>query len=168
MAAPRMLIALLVSAGAGLIAGSAGADPHQVQVKGITISERVVRASIGNAPNSAAYMIIFNANGTPDRLLSAACACAARVEAHETHPMAGMPSMMEMSATGPVVIPAHGSVAFRPGGMHLMLTGLKERLADGGSQDITLVFEHAGRITADFHIRSQIAADGAPPIRPRP
>ena len=168
MSTPRILISLLAAGGLALAATAACADPHQVEAKGITISERVVRASIGNAPNSAAYMIVANTSGTPDRLLSASCACAAKVEAHETHPMAGMPTMMEMSATGPIVIPAHGSVAFHPGGKHLMLTGLKERLADGGSQVITLVFEHAGKIEADFHIRSQIAADGAPPIHSRP
>ena len=163
MATPRILIGLLVAAGLALTAPGAGADPHQIEAKGITISEGVVRASIGNAPNSAAYMVIANAGGTTDRLLSASCACAAKVEAHETHPMAGMPSMMEMGATGPVVIPAHGSVTFRPGGKHLMLTGLKAHLADGGVQKITLVFEHAGAITADFHVRAQIAADAARP-----
>jgi copper(I)-binding protein len=158
------LIAITAGLSLVLTATTVAADSHQVQARGITISERVVRASIGSAPNSAAYMIISNANNRPDRLMSASCACAAKVEAHATHEMKGMPGMMTMEALGPVVIPAHGSVSFRPGGMHLMLTGLKEKLVDRGSQDITLVFEHAGRVTADFHIRSQIAADGAPPI----
>jgi len=159
MPTPRVLIGLLAVAGLALATSGAGADPHQVQARGITISEGVVRASIGKAPNSAAYMVIANAGGTADRLISASCACAAKVEAHESHAMAGMPSMMEMRATGPVTIPAHGSVSFRPGGRHLMLTGLKGRLTDGGVQKITLVFEHAGAITADFHISARIAAN---------
>ena len=40
----------------------------------------------------------------------------------------------------------------------MMLTGLKTRLADGAEQKITLVFERAGAITVDFHIRAQVAA----------
>ncbi len=158
MSTSRILAGLLAAAGLALAASGAGADP-QVEARGVVISEPVVRASIGKAPNSAAYLVIANTTGVADRLLSAACACAAKVEAHESHPMAGMPGMMEMSPTGPVVIPAHGSVAFRPGGKHLMLTGLKGRLADGGSQVITLVFEHAGRISVDFQVRSKIAAE---------
>ena len=160
----RVLIGILAAAGLALLAFGVAADPHQVQVRGLTISERVVRASIGSSPNSAAYMIISNANAVADRLMSASCACAAKVEVHETHEMKGMAGMMTMGTSGPVVIPAHGSVSFRPGGLHLMLSGLKERLIDRDRQEITLVFEHAGTIKAEFHISGQVAADGAPPI----
>ena len=152
----RILIGALAAAGLAFAAGGVAADsPHPAT---ISIGDPVLRASIGSAPNSAAYMVITNAGGAPDRLMSASCACAAKVEAHESHPMAGMPSMMMMSATGPVAIPAHGSVRFHPGGLHLMLSGLKTRLADGAEQKITLVFERAGAITVDFHIRAQVAA----------
>jgi copper(I)-binding protein len=154
----RTVIGALAATTLALAAAGAPAEPRPAGA--ITVSEPVLRASIGAAPNSAAYMVIANAGGAPDRLMSASCACAAKVEAHETHPMAGMPSMMMMSATGPVAIPAHGSVRFHPGGLHLMLTGLKTRLADGAEQKITLVFEHAGAITVDFRIRAQVAANG--------
>lgn len=147
-----------------LIAGPALADSHQVTAGDLVISSRVVRASIGHAPNTAAYMTIANRGAAPDRLMSASCACAETVEIHVMQEMNGM---MMMDDAGPMVVPAHGSVDFRPGGRHLMLNGLKERLADGGEQEITLVFEHAGPVTASFHIRAKVPLS-AQPSRRRP
>ena len=159
MAARRALVLSLLAA--SLLAGGARADPHQVKKGAITVSSRMVRTSFGSAPNSAAYMVIANSSGTPDKLMSARCACAASVDIHETEEMAGM-SMMKSAA--PVTIPAHGQVVFRPGGLHLMLTHLKEPLVEGGEQDITLVFQRAGVVRASFHIRAQIPAAAAPPM----
>ncbi|HKT53467.1 MAG TPA: copper chaperone PCu(A)C [Caulobacteraceae bacterium] len=155
------LVTMLVS---GLIcalglSASAFADPHQVKKRAITISNRMVRASIGQSPNSAAYVMIANSGPAPEALVSASCACAAKVEIHRTMVTRGVVSMPPV---GPVTIPAHGQVSFRPGGYHLMLEDLKEPLKDGGEQNITLVFRHAGPITAAFHIRSRINADGGP------
>jgi copper(I)-binding protein len=153
-----------VLAGIALVAAASAAlaDPHQVKHGDITVSERLVRASIGASPNSAAYMVIANSGATPDALVAARCACAASATVHQTETMAGM-SMME--STGPVVIPAHGQVVFKPGGLHVMLTHLKEPLVEGGQQDITLVFQHAGAVRMSFHIRSVIAVGGPPPMR---
>ncbi|HEY3887118.1 MAG TPA: copper chaperone PCu(A)C [Caulobacteraceae bacterium] len=144
-----------------LAAGGAAADPHQVKKGDITVSSRMVRTSFGGAPNSAAYMVIANSGNAPDKLIAARCACAVSVDIHETEEMAGM-SMMKSAA--PVTIPAHGQVAFHPGGLHLMLTHLKEPLAEGGEQDISLVFQRAGTIRASFHIRAQIPSAAAPPM----
>ena len=138
-----------------LAAGDARADPHQIKQGDITISSRVVRASIGHAPNSAAYMVIANSGDRPDALIAARCACAASVDIHKTEDMSGMSMMV---GAGPIAIPAHGQVTFRPGGLHLMLTRLKEPLKEGGQQDITLVFQHAGAMRVGFHIRAQIPA----------
>ena len=154
------LFALL--AAAILSANGARADPHQVKKGDITVSSRMVRTSFGGTPNSAAYMVIANAGATPDELISARCACAASVGIHETENMAGMSTMQ---SAGPIVIPAHGQVVFRPGGLHLMLTHLKEPLVEGGEQDITLVFQRAGTVRASFHIRAQIPAPAPPPMR---
>jgi copper(I)-binding protein len=159
MRLPVLLTAL------GLIAAAplALADPAPVKAGHIVITQRVVRATFGQAPNTAAYMVLTNRGGAPDRLISASCACAAKAEAHLSQQRGGI---MSMTAAGPVVIPAHGMVAFRPGGLHLMLTGLKTRLADGGEQPITLVFEHAGAVKADFAVKAQIPSAGAPMAMP--
>jgi copper(I)-binding protein len=156
----RAALMLLVAATL-LAAGGAAASPSQVRKGDITVSSPMVRPSFGAVPNSAAYMIIANSGATPDRLVAAGCACAASVDIHQTEDMAGM-SMMKSAA--PVTIPAHGQVVFHPGGLHLMLTHLKGRLAVGGEQDITLVFQRAGTVRAPFQIRAQIPAAPMPPM----
>lgn len=151
--AGRAAVAMAILAAAG----GALADPHQVKQGAITISNRIVRASMGNSPNSAAYMVIANSGSAPEALVAARCACAASVDIHKTETMRGMTMM---TSAAPVVIPAHGKVTFRPGGLHLMLTRLKEPLVDGGQQEITLVFQHAGAVQAGFHIRARILNGG--------
>ena len=55
-------------------------------------------------------------------------------------------------------VPAQGSVAFEPGGLHLMLIDLKEPLVAGKGFPLTLVFEEAGEI----QVTVRITAGGAP------
>ena len=142
-------------------AGVARADPHQVKQRDITIASRIVRASIPGSPNSAAYMVIANTGAQPDALVAARCACAAKVEIHQSEMQRGVSMMM---ATGPVVIPAHGQVVFHPNGYHLMLTGLKEPLRDRGQQLITLVFKRAGAVTASFRISARVDLGSEAPM----
>src|SRR5579864_5546151 len=99
-----------------LAAAAARADPHQVRKGDITVSSRIVRASIPGSPNSAAYMVISNAGGAPDALIAARCACAVKVDIHKTEDMRGMSTMV---SAAPVAVPPHGQVMFQPGGYHL-------------------------------------------------
>src|SRR5579864_8587773 len=100
-----------------LAAAAASADPHQVRQGDITVSSRIVRASIPGSPNSAAYMVIANSGAQPDALIAARCACAAKGEIHKAEDMRGMATM---GAGAPVGVAPHGQVVFRPGGYHLM------------------------------------------------
>ena len=153
--------ALAAAALIGDAAPAAGADPHQVKQGDITIASRIVRASSPRSPNSAAYMVIANTGGQPDALVAARCACAAKVELHQSQMQHGVSMMLP---TGPVLIPPHGQVSFRPNGYHLMLTGLKEPLRDRGQQLITLVFKRAGPITASFRISARITLGSEAPM----
>ena len=62
-----------------------------------------------------------------------------------------------MTMVESVVIPAGGKVAFSPGGLHVMLVGVKVPLKAGGLQTLTLRFEKAGTVKAGFHIRDTIS-----------
>jgi hypothetical protein len=66
---------------------------------------------------------------------------AARAEFHE-HSMAGM--VMKMRPLAGLAIPAEQTVALAPGGMHIMLVGLKAPLREGQSFVLTLTFAKAG------------------------
>ena len=65
-----------------------------------------------------------------------------------------------MSMEDSVLIPPKSAVNFTPGGLHLMLTGVKKPIADGAKVPIILTFEKAGRVTATF-VSSAVAGMGA-------
>jgi copper(I)-binding protein len=119
----------------------------------LTIKQPMMRAVAPGVPNTAGYFVIANAGSKPEKLLSAACGCAKSVEIHISHVMNGMAMMMP---SGPIDIPAGGEVRFGPGGRHLMVMGLKAPLADGGSQMLTLKFQHAGTVTVPFAVKATI------------
>ena len=131
----------------------AAAGPAAAQGSELTIKDAVMRAVAPGVPNTAGYLTIVNAGAKPDRLLSASCACARRVEVHQSMVMNGSAMMM---AAGPVEIPSHGQLSFTPGGYHLMVTGLKTPLKDGDEQPVELRFAHAGTVTARFAVHARI------------
>jgi copper(I)-binding protein len=139
--------------GAAAVAAAAASPAFAMQVK-----DAVIRAVPAGVPNSAGYMTLVNPDRAEDKLISAACACAKRVEAHLSHEMNGSAMMMP---AGPVSVPAGGALAFRPGSYHLMLMGVSG-LKDGGTAPVTLKFAHAGTVTVDFAVKSRIDLPPAP------
>jgi copper(I)-binding protein len=145
------LRALLITAVVLAAAGSAQA--HEVKAGALTLSGLAVRASLGAVPTSAAYLTISNAAEAPDRLLSVDCACAKMAMVHRSRIKDGVASMDMVES---VVVPAHGKAVFSPTGLHIMLTGLTAPLKAGALQPKVLHFEHAGAVTAGFHVRDVI------------
>lgn len=112
---------------------------------GLKFTQYAVRAALGVNPNTAAYVTIENTGQTPDRLVSASCACAKTVALH-TMSMNG--TMMEMgdAKNGFAIAPGQ-TITLKPGGDHIMLMGLTGHPQDGDFVDVTLNFEKAGAIT---------------------
>ena len=134
---------------------AAAAAAHEVKAGALTLGNLEVRASLGTVPTSAAYLTIDNAGATPDRLLSVECACASKAMVHRTETKGGVSAM---DAAGALMVPAHGKLVFSPGGLHIMLMGVKTPLKAGGMQEMTLRFEHAGAVKAGFHIKDVVGA----------
>ena len=150
-----MRILVLIAAALTLAAPAAARD---VTKGDLTLAQAQMRASLGRAPTTGGYVTIRNTGARADRLVSASCACAARVELH-THQMSG--GVGRMTRVSSIAIPAGGTAVLAPGGAHLMFIALKGRLSDGKAQPVTLVFERAGAVTAAFQVRARIAADPA-------
>ncbi|MFQ3661128.1 MAG: copper chaperone PCu(A)C [Chloroflexaceae bacterium] len=100
---------------------------------------------------SAAYMVLVNRGGTGDRLISASTDVAAVVELHETKMVDNVMQMAPVA--GGIPVPANGQVELKPGGLHVMLIGLKRDLAAGETVRLTLNFERAGTVTVDAPVR---------------
>ncbi len=94
------------------------------------------------ARNGAAYFAIKN-HGSTDKLIGARSDIADEVQIHTIVHIEGQ---MKMQLLSSVEVPMHGSINFEPGGMHLMLLGLKEPLEEGGHYLLRLTFEKAGEV----------------------
>ena len=115
------------------------------------------RATATKARNGAAYITIKNSSGLRDRLLSEK-SLAAKSAALHNHVMDS--GVMKMRPAGSIEIPAYGTVIMKPGGLHVMLMGLKSPLVKGGSLPLTLTFEKAGTMTIQIKIMG-MGAKGA-------
>lgn len=100
--------------------------------------------------NSAIYFVIDNP-GPADSLLSASSEVAEAVELHQTVMQDGN---MQMAHQMNVPVPI-GETVFQPGGLHVMLIGLKGDLKAGDTFTVTLVFETAGERTLTVTVKDQ-------------
>jgi len=110
----------------------------------VTADDLRARPSLGAARNSIVWMTLRNTSPEPDRLLRAEGDVAERVELH-THVMetnAGR-MIMRMRPVPDIAVPANGEVRLEPGGLHVMLMGVKRPLRPGDSFTLRLIFEHA-------------------------
>lgn len=124
----------------------ASAHPVAVDIRGAWVR----RAPPGEGTTAAAYITIHNRTGASDELLSVTSDAADRVEVHETRWMSGM-AMMEPVAR--LTVPPHATIAMKPGGIHLMLLGLRRVLEPGGRVTLELVFRQAGAMTVRAEVR---------------
>lgn len=129
----RTLLALAASL---LIAGAAAAQTGSVEVKNAW-----ARATPGKADNSAAYFTIESP--AADRLTGVSTPAAQKAELHTMTMDGGVMKMRPLA--GGIEVPAGQSVTLKPGGIHVMLMGLKEPLKAGEHFPLTLSFEKAGK-----------------------
>jgi copper(I)-binding protein len=137
MLAQRAAVTAALVAGLGTVAGcaaQAGASPS-IQVS--TAYVPVPSAS----DITVAYVVIRN-NGTADRLVAAHTSAGGRVTFRTAHG----PGALVMSTIPSVRIPGHATLAMRPDGIHMLITGAGPM---HGGKDITLTLEfaHAGPVS---------------------
>ena len=111
--------------------------------KSIVIDHPWARATPTGAKTGAAYVTLINNGSSGDRLLAAKTPVADAVQFHSVSEENGVSRMREMRA---VEIPPGGKVTFSPGGMHIMLVGLKQPLKEGQTFPLSLTFEKAGKV----------------------
>ena len=104
----------------------------------LTLSRLVAPAPIADAP-MALYVAIGNSGPGADTLLSVAVDGARAATLHET---AGG----TMRPVARLAVPAGGTVALRPGGLHLMIEGVAPAPVPGDTLRATLRFARAGDV----------------------
>lgn len=112
--------------------------------------------------NGAGYFTVIDRGALGDRLTGAASPAAARVSIHLSRMAAGVMTMRPLSG---VDLPPRGTVSFAPGGLHLMLEGLRHPLKVGDRVPVALRFVRAGRVWAYLTVRLAPPGPAMPGMR---
>lgn len=102
-----------------LVAISAGAQAQMVA------DEAWSRMTAATAPTGVVFMQLHNTGKQADALVSATTPVAAKVELHNHIHDNGV---MRMRQVDKIAVAADGHVTLQPGGLHVMLMGLKQPL----------------------------------------
>lgn len=124
----------------------------------LKISQPWARATPKGAPVGGGYLAITNTGTSPDRFVGGSVSFAKRVEIHEMKMDNGV-MKMRMLPNGLTIKPGQ-TVTLKPGGYHIMFTGLKKPLVKGQHVDATLRFEKAGEVKVDFVVEGIGAMHG--------
>lgn len=135
-----------------LLSMASPAWAHDYKLGALEIGHPWSRATPPSAPTGAGYLSVKNTGTTPDRLLSVSSPAAGAVQVHDMKMDGSVMRMRELD--GPLEIKPGETVTLAPGGMHLMMMGLKEPLTQGERVPLTLVFEKAGKIDVDLAVEA--------------
>ncbi|HET9642085.1 MAG TPA: copper chaperone PCu(A)C [Burkholderiaceae bacterium] len=122
---------------------------HEFHAGSIRIGHPWAPMTASGQVNGGAYMKLQNNGTTPDRLVGAVTPAADHVEMHSMKLEGDVMRMREIEA---IEVPPGGLVELKPGGLHLMLVGLKAPLKQDEKVQLTLRFEKAGDVKVDMKI----------------
>ena len=112
--------------------------------KSIVVDHPWARATPAGAKTGAAYMTVINNGSSGDRLLAATTPVADKIQFH--HSVSEDNGVSRMREMHDVAVARGARVTFSPGGMHVMLVGLKQPLKEGQTFPLSLTFEKAGKV----------------------
>jgi hypothetical protein len=137
----RFLLAAAMLLAAGLAHAQNSGD--------ITVQSVWARATPPGAPTGVVYMVLANHGASDDKLVGVSTPVAAKAGLHVELMANGVMKMRMMKA---IDLKPGAQAVLQPGGMHVMLTGLKQALKQGGRFPITLQFAHAPPLTVQVKI----------------
>jgi len=129
---------------------------HSYKQGDISIGHIWARATPAGATTAAIYVPLLNTGMEEDKLVGATTDLADKIEIHGETKENGITKMTMLAA---IDLEPNQPVTLEPGGMHLMVVGLKQPLKEGDMFPLTLKFEKAGEIK----VEAKIAAIGATP-----
>lgn len=117
----------------------------------ISIENPFARATAPGMPMSGAFMTLVNQDKTEHFIVDANSDVAKHVELH-MHVSEG--GMMRMRRVAHFHLKPGQKKVLKPGGLHIMLMGLKRPLAEGTTFNIELVFSDGSRNTVEVPVKS--------------
>lgn len=107
---------------------------------------RLVLPAVPGNPG-AAYLTVANGNTSEATVAAVYVSDAERAEMHETKGGA-------MAPLRTVPVPAGQSVAFAPGGKHVMVFGIAESVKPGGAAELTLTFADGDKLSVPLTVEA--------------
>jgi copper(I)-binding protein len=147
-----LFVGVLLSAATMLV------QAHEFKLGTITVGHPYARATASGQPNGGAYLKLVNNGAAADRLVSVSADVARSVELHS---MSMDGNVMRMRQVDGVELPAGKTVELKPGGLHVMLIGLKAPLKKGEKFPVRLKFEKAGEVTVTVNVEGSGANHSA-------
>jgi len=129
-----------------LLASCSRGDPQ------IQVTDAWARETVAGQSGTAAYATIANRGSGDDRLIGIDAQPPVMAMLHETSNANGVSSMRALE--NGLAIPSGATVPLKPGGAHIMVSGLSAPLHAGDALKLTLRFEHSGEKQVDFKVAS--------------
>ncbi len=130
-----------------LFSGLAGAASVADQVQ---VEDPYARAVPPGLPNSASFMRINNPDQVAHKLVAAESPAADVVELH-TH--INDNGVMRMRRVDAIELPAGSTTELKPGGLHVMLIGLRAQLKPGDEIQLSLEFEDGSKTALSLPVK---------------
>lgn len=125
--------------------------PAVARAQGVTVRDVWVREAAAGRAVTAAFLTLANAGDKPVALVRGTASVGDTLELHE---MKRDGAMMRMSPVQRIEVPAKGETALRPGGLHLMIFGLKAPLAPSDTVQLTLTFDDGSTVKVAAPVRA--------------
>jgi copper(I)-binding protein len=129
-------------------------NAHAAPAQSVMVSDCWVRSMPGNVP-SGGYFTAVNKSDKAIDLTSVETDAFGMAMLHQTQSSG---SMSKMVMVDKATVPAHGKLAFAPGGYHVMLEQPKAPLKVGTTMPLMFVFSDGEKLTAQCAVKPAGAA----------
>ena len=131
-----------------ILLATAGLTPAQA-AGSLRIEQPWMRFIIKARP-AAGYFTLKNDTDSAVELTGASSSACGMVMLHQTKQVNGVDRMLMVKS---VKVPAHGTLAFAPGGYHLMCMEPQSSMQRGANVPVTLKFSDGKTLTAAFPVK---------------
>ena len=125
-------------------------SPAAAQTPAASVAHAWFRALPSGLP-AGGYFTLHNDGAAPLTLTGATSPACGMVMLHRSDTSSGMAEMRDVSTLD---VPAGGTIAFAPGGLHLMCMQPGPAMTPGGSVKVTLTFQGGGTLETVFAVRN--------------
>ena len=148
----RKTISILTSALMAMSLTAAPSYAHEFKLGDLQIKHPWSRATPKSAKVGGGYLTVINHGTMPDRLVSVSSPAAGKVELHQMTVQDGIMTMRPLPDG--ITIEPGKTVAFAPGGLHIMFLDLAAPFEQGKAFAAKLIFENAGEVDVRFAVEA--------------